>query len=224
MKLISKNNNIQKYNIPAFLIMDDSYFYGHQSGILACIKNNKTGEIEKISLEMTEAQITEMLADPEITLFTRDITQFVEGNVLPVHKTMYFLPYLVEGHSSTRPTVTDKNIESGYHNTWYEAEIEILFVTEDGLTRYITVKEKTNDIGIFNLIQFAMNSNSGIEKLLEHIPDFYKKRATHEEPGGYCLTFYEENGLSRVLTFESGSDLKNAISSIRLIGLKEIEK
>lgn len=222
MKLKSLNKNIKKYGFHEEIEYTNATFNGHQLGIAICIKNQKTGEIEQnfLSQELGDDKIRdsllkELLADKSILLMENNITQFNESKTEIVPKTIYYLPYYVDGHSVMQPTVNYENV-SKTNNTSYDIKVEVLFV-EDELNRYITIPIKTKNTSIMNLVYDLFGNYD--DEFLETLGIKWQDEDENIDVG-YVLDFYNQVGEKYNLIFEDIEDLRNAIVSMRLIDIK----
>lgn len=207
-----------KYGYEAELGYDNPRFHGHQIGICIGVIDNKTNNIVRNALpdnkpdNIKDKLLRELLADESIIKVESPITQFEDGNLVP--RTVYYLPYAVEGHSIYEPTCNFANIVPA-SNVVNHVTIEILFV-EENLNRYITYKYDTVNVSIFDEI-------SDLE--ITDIPDVVYQDEDAEEGEGYYLDFYDEAGNRIDLCFQDWERLRDTIASIRLLDVvTEIEK
>ena len=156
MKLMAVNKNTEKYGFPQVMEYENPNFNGHQVGVVICIQNNETKEMEvnylseKLGDEHTrDFLLGELLREEKAVLITDVITQFdTEGKRL-IPKTIFYMPYFVEEHSRFKPTVINDNV-SGACNVSYDVTVELVFADE-GLCRYLTASFKTRNIPVFEL-------------------------------------------------------------------------
>lgn len=213
MKLKSMNKNLSKFGYPDVLEYDNPDFHGHQKGIAIGIKDNKTNKFVRnyLSKDLGDDStrdflINDLIQDPEILLIENNITQMENGEIVP--RTIYYLPYFVESHSCLVPTVNFDNI-SGASNVSYKAKVELLFATDDGLNRYMTVDFETRNVSIFELVNDIFD---------EEIPEINYDPDGNEGPG-YYLDFYDEAGEPYYLCEDRMEDYRDLLVSFRLIGL-----
>ena len=228
MILKSANETVKTYGFPEIMEYNNPSFHGTQKGICICIKDNETGtiidncmpkpaikegdesDIEKIRTD----ELQRLLSDNKILLIEDGITQMEDGKLKP--RTIYYLPYYVVDHSFLKPTVLYENI-SGACNVYYDISVEVLFV-EDNLNRYVTLDFKTRNVSVMDLV-YNLFDQAGIEEELKTAGVYFKEETEDEEEGFY-LDFYDEAGNKYDLCFSRLDRLRDAIVSIRLIGIK----
>lgn len=226
MKLLSANTNTEyiysKYDFPPFIEYDNPKFHGHQLGIAVCIKNNETKEIEENMLSKSrnnrDTLLQELLNDDLVTLITDEITQLNRTNDKLVSKTIYYLPYRPENHSSTKPTVTDDYISTSM-NTFYDVKIELLFVQDNGIKRYVTMPVQTRNIGMLELVNDIFDEWDNVKEAFINEPDCKWVRETDEYEAGFLVDFYDNCGNRYDITFSQPDELKQALVSARVISL-----
>ena len=221
MKLKTINKNIAKFGYPQELEYNDQTFHGHQIGVAVCVQNSYTKEIEENFLseslgdEDTRNQLlNKLLNESDTMLITETIMQpSKEGSCL-IPKTIYYMPYYVPTHSRFQPTVMFDNINNDldvYHNI----TVELLFVAEDGLNRYLTISLKTGNISMLEAVYNFFDNMYSNDKELETVG------IKHNE-SGYILDFYDTPGKRYDIEFDSIEQLRNAITSVRLIHIERI--
>ena len=228
MILKSANETVKTYGFPEIMEYDNPSFHGTQKGICICIKDNETGtiidncmpkpaikegdesDIEKIRTD----ELQRLLSDNKILLIEDGITQMEDGKLKP--RTIYYLPYYVADHSFLKPTVLYENI-SGACNVSYDISIEVLFV-EDNLNRYITLDFQTRNVSVMDLVYDLFDQDEPEDELLATGLHFEKETEDNEE--GFYLDFYDEAGNQYNLCFSRLDRLRDAIVSMRLIGIK----
>lgn len=223
MKLKSLNKDISKWGYSQDMEYTDADFHGHQRGVAVGIKNNVTGKIEVNCLpkslgdeQTRDFMLEELLNDKSILLIENGITQFDEEGKNLVPKTIYYLPYYVDGHSVLQPTVTNENI-SGACNVSYECKVELLFV-EDGLNRYATIDFNTRNISIMDMVHDLFEWDELEDELANSGVHFEEE--TDEDEEGFYLDFYNEAGERYNLCFSTLERLRDDIVSMRLIDIK----
>ena len=137
-----------------------------------------------------------------------------DGKLKP--RTIYYLPYYVADHSFLKPTVLYENI-SGACNVSYDISVEVLFV-EDNLNRYITLDFQTRNVSVMDLVYDLFDQDEPENELLATGLHFEKETEDNEE--GFYLDFYDEAGNQYNLCFSRLDRLRDAIVSMRLIGIK----
>ena len=228
MILNSASKFVKEYGFPEVMEYDNQTFNGTQKGICICIKDNETdtiinnnmpnpsvkidneSDIEKIRAD----ELQKLLNDNRILLIEDTITQMENGKLKP--RTIYYLPYYVANHSFLKPTVLYENI-SGACNVSYDVSIEILFV-EDNLNRYVTLDLHTKNISIIDLVYNLFEQDELKNELVT--AGLHFKEETEDEKEGFYLDFYDEAGNQYNLCFSRLDRLRDAIVSIRLIGIK----
>ena len=228
MILNSASKFVKEYGFPEIMEYDNQTFNGTQKGICICIKDNETGtiinnnmpnpsvktdnesDIEKIRAD----KLQKLLNDNRILLIEDTIAQMENGKLKP--RTIYYLPYYVANHSFLKPTVLYENI-SGVCNVSYDISIEVLFV-EDNLNRYVTLDLHTKNISIIDLVYNLFEQDELENELVT--AGLHFKEKTEDEKEGFYLDFYDEAGNQYNLCFSRLDRLRDAIVSIRLIGIK----
>ena len=228
MILKSASKEVKEYGFPEIMEYDNSSFHGTQTGICICIKDNETdmiidncmptpavkeGDEDSIEKIRTD-ELQKLLNDNRILLIEDRITQMEDGKLKP--RTIYYLPYYVVDHSFLKPTVLYENI-SGACNVYYDISVEVLFV-EDNLNRYVTLDFKTRNVSVMDLV-YNLFDQAGIEEELKTAGVYFKEETEDEEEGFY-LDFYDEAGNKYDLCFSRLDRLRDAIVSMRLIGIK----
>ena len=226
MKLIPVNKDvelIQEIGFDGVLEYNNECFRGHQKGVVICLINKETGVVEENHLKSeSEEVLKKILESKEIIKIVEDITQLDEDAGKLVPKQLFYLPYIVSGHSAYKPTINYRNI-SGAINVDYTLEIEVLLV-HNGLSRYITLKVYTTNTSIMDSVRLAFDGlNDDVEEFKEN-GFFYQKEEDEEGNIGLCVDFYDEAG-NRYNQYYSGmypgDQLWDDIVSVRLIGFKE---
>lgn len=223
MKLIPVNKNVdilKKCGYDEVLEFNNDQFHGHQKGVAICIINKKTGVIEqnmlRQNLENRDALLQMILTSKNIVKVVDDITQ-MEGNEL-VAKQVFYIPYVVERHSVFKNTVNWDNV-NGATNVSYELDIEILFVHEN-LNRYITIHASTKNVSIMDIVYGMFEEDDFLEKELPLHGIEWKEPGDEDGLEGYVVDFYDEAGGRYEYGFPNGERLRDAITSIRLIGIE----
>lgn len=214
MKIIAVNKNIDGYLNE--MEYNNKEFNGHQVGVAVFVTNNATGDITDNFSKKPIEELQEMLNDKTILLLEEKITQVEGGKLVP--KTVYSLPYYVEQHSISRPTVNNQELETSIGMTCY-SETEILFV-HDGLNRYVTVRFASKSTSLMDLVYDAFSSGQGNEAFLDSMGIHY---GLLEDEEGFILDFYNEIGTRTELIFGSLERLRDCIVSMRLIHCEHIE-
>ena len=154
------------------------------------------------------------MADKTILKVECPITQLEDDHL--VERTIYYLPYAVEGHSIYEPTFNFANIVPA-SNVINHVTVEILFV-EQNLNRYVTNKYNTVNVSMMETIY---------DMEITDIPDIVYKHVDEdpEEGEGYYLDFYDEAGTRVDLCFPHWERLCDSIVSVRLLNVvTEIKK
>jgi hypothetical protein len=131
-----------------------------------------------------------------------------------VGATDYYIPYLVEGHCSLKPTIKDGHVDN-CSNVKYKVTYEVLFVADEGFTRYLT----------FDYTTFGTYSTSfwnQTERLEEELEEIFEN-GEHDfriEDGEKQVAFYNEVGEKFFIDLYSVNELLSMIASIRVIGLE----
>lgn len=209
-------------------------FSGDTISLAVAQVNDQTGTVEKnfmaenASVKDPDAMLQQLLdnasdeSNPDrIRLTPCHITQFNKNTKSLVHKTIWMMPYRVIGHSSEMPTVMS-NIY-GSCNTSENVTVELLLVEANNPTihRYLTVKFKTSNVYMIDLVKGAFE-----ECTYEYIPDELKEAGmtymddTTEEESGFCITFYDDCGNPYNIIHSDGEDFLRYIVSMRMIDIK----
>ena len=99
----------------------------------------------------------------------------------------------------------------------YDISVEVLFV-EDNLNRYITLDFQTRNVSVMDLVYDLFDQDEPENELLTTGLHFEKETEDNEE--GFYLDFYDEAGNQYNLCFSRLDRLRDAIVSMRLIGIK----
>lgn len=228
MKIRAINANTEKYGYPQELDYGNPLFNGHQIGVAICVQNAITKKIEENFLseslgdrETRDFLLGELLREEKAVFIVDNFTQFDENNEL-VPKTMYYMPYFVLEHSKFKPTVITKNI-GNISNVSYKAKVEVLFVTENGLSRYVTLDFNTKNISVMDLVYDIFDGCSSYHPELEAVGIKYVNEIEDTETDeGYYLDFYNEAGERFNICFTTLEELRDVIASVRLIELESI--
>ena len=210
MKIKALNGNkTVKYGFEPELGYDNPNFHGHQIGICIGVIDNASGEIIRNALPdlpgiSKHDAVLEILADESIIKVEEPITQYEDNKLCK--RTIYYLPYAVEGHSIYEPTFNFSNIVLA-SNVVNHVTLEILFV-ESNLNRYVVCNYDTVNISIMDII---------FNTKIEDIPDVVHK--TDIDGIGYYLDFYNEAGNKTELCFPNWERLRDAIVSVRLLNI-----
>lgn len=218
MKIIAVNKDVPGY--PNEMGYNNPEFNGHQIGIAVFVINNVTGKIDDNLTKLSLDEVNDMLNNESIIFIHESITQVDNGELVP--KTIYYLPYYVDGHSLARPSVNNVNTDTDRGYTCY-SEIELLFVHE-GLNRYLTVNLASKGIPLIDLVDDAFTSGRDNEAFLNSMGISYVECCEDdEEESGYVLDFYNEAGGRTEFTFSRLELLRNCLVSIRLIKCDHIK-
>lgn len=222
MKLRSLNigKGIDKYGYPDNLEYEDDNFHGHQKGIAIGIQDDATKEwVNNLLSEnlgdksVRDMMLNDLIQDPSILIVENNIAQMVD-NIIRA-RTIYYLPYYVVDHSCLMPTLNFKNIDCA---TPYKVTIELLFVTDSGVNRYITIETVTKYLCLLDIVDslFDEMSQNTIPEITQEING---KHGT-----GYYLDFYNEAGECVTVCEERKEDFKELLVSYRLIELEKISE
>lgn len=227
MKLIPLNKEIpiiDECGYGDILEFNNDKFHGHQKGVAICIINKQTGVVEqnmlREKLKDRDKLLKMILESKTIIKVVDEITQLEDGKLVP--KQIFYLPYMVDGHSAFKGTVNWDNV-SGATNVSYELDIEILFVHEH-LNRYITVHASTVNVSIMDIIYGMFEEDDFLEKELPLHGIEWREPGGEDGLEGYVVDFYDEAGNRYEYGFPNGERLRDTIASVRLIGIEmEIE-
>ena len=131
-----------------------------------------------------------------------------------VSVTDYYIPYIVENHCSTKPTVKDGHVDH-CSNVKYKVTYEVLFVADEGFTRYLTFDYST--VGSYS--STFWDQISSLEDTLEEMFE-YEENDFRMEDGERQVAFYDGVGEKLFIDLYSINELMSMISSIRVIGFE----
>lgn len=209
--LKSASTAVERYGFPLRLEYDNPNFHGMQKGLSIGVLDNETNEIVNNYMpgDDKENSLRRILEDKDISIIEDGITQEVDGKFRK--RTIYYLPYYVEGHSFLQPTVLYDNITYMGDNAVNKAKIEVIF-SEDNLNRYAVFECESVNISVFDYIHDIF------EEGIKDFPDIGVVYVLNE--GEYSLDFYDQAGNRYDLYFSSLERLRDSIVSIRLIGIE----
>lgn len=209
-------NKLSKYGYSDEFEYFNPTFHGHQIGISIGVTSTKTQEIVKNHI--SEKQGTEeernkiflsIMNDPNIIKLEKEITQFEDNHF--VARTIWLLPYAVQGHTAFRETLNFDNIVCA-SNASNHVVLELLFV-EDALNRYMTVSYDTANVSIMDFIREVFECGEEYPEELNQV----EYRDDEEEGPGYYLDFYDMAGERFELRFDCLERLRDALVSVRLL-------
>ena len=128
--------------------------------------------------------------------------------------TDYYIPYIVEDHCSLKPTVKNGHVDN-CSNVKYKVTYEVLFVADEGFTRYLTFDYTT--VGTYS--SSFWNQIEGLEEELEEMFE-NEENDFRLEDGEKQVAFYDEVGEKLFIDLYSINELLSMISSIRVIGFE----
>lgn len=169
-----------------------------KSGFYEDTKNNNTDIFDKLRKDMK-------LFEKHVTCIRGEDRNTLQCAV------DYYIPYMVENHCSTKPTVIDTCIDF-CNNVNYEMEYEILLVADEEFRRYITISYGTS--GSFASTFFDQMGD--IEEMFEAWfeegeYDFRKV------DGNMQVAFYDETGEKTFIDISCMRELLGMINSVRVI-------
>lgn len=212
MKIKAINKNTEVYGYPMEMEYNNENFHGHQVGIALCVINDETKEVENnyissktfCNKEMQDYALGKLLNEEKAVFIEEHIVHLGEdGRLIP--KTIFYMPYYVAEHSRFKPTVTDCNSINCDNFT-----IEILFVAEEGLNRYITIDSEVNPY----IIDYLESLFDGFH--FDENNQLHKAGVWYENDSFY-LDFYNQAGQRFDIEFPVLRYLKDIIASVRLI-------
>lgn len=223
MKLFPLNRDntiLEECGYSDVLEFKDDKFHGHQKGVAICIINKQTGVVEDNmlhkELQNRDELLQKILESKDIIKVVDDITQFQNGKL--IKKQIFFLPYIVSGHSVFKETVNYDNV-SGATNVKYALDVEILFVHEH-LNRYITVNIGTTNVSIMDAVYGMFEDDELLQLEFPNYGFWYNHTESEEYGKGWVVDFYDEAGNRYEYAFEDGERLRDTIASVRLIEIK----
>lgn len=130
----------------------------------------------------------------------------------------YYVMRRVKGHSSAKPTVTNRM--DNCRNVEYRYTYEILLAEEDGFKRYITNTIETD--GMFcHGFSYELESLEDIfEEMIEEKREGFRK----DKEGTIYVKFYDDFGEEIEAEYYRLRDLLLCVNSVRIIELEEIIK
>lgn len=151
----------------------------------------------------------------DVKLVEKHITVSDNGDYRKlIGATDYYIPYIVENHCSLKPTVKDSHVDN-CSNVKYKVTYEVLFVADEGFTRYLTFDYTT--VGTYS--SSFWNQIEGLEEELEEMFE-NEENDFRMEDGEKQVAFYDEVGEKLFIDLYSTNELLSMISSIRVIGLE----
>lgn len=226
MKLKIKNPKLIDMGFHADCTLDQP-FLGHQVGIVICIFNNETKEIEKTYLpkDVTESIEDIIKRSDELGLLEQYITQLDRTTDKLVSKVLYMIPYVPENSSTLLPTCIDSNI-SGAMNVHYNCKIELCFVEDEGLCRFIVMNARTRNVCMLELVKDLLeecDDEDAIKEAFTSDPSFLRyidernaERMDLEGPG-YAIDYFDEFGNNFTVIYRSGNHAFEKLQSVRML-------
>jgi len=172
-----------------------------KSGFTSDISNNNSEIFDKLR--------------KDVVLFEKHVTTSDNGDHRKlIGATDYYIPYIVENHSSSKPTVKDGHVDN-CSNVKYKVTYEVLFVADEGFTRYLTFDYTT--IG-----SYASSFWNQVEGLEEELNEMFENEENdfRIEDGEKQVAFYDEVGEKLFIDLQSTNELLSMISSVRVIGFE----
>lgn len=156
----------------------------------------------------------------DVELIEKHVTVSDNGDYRKlISATDYYIPYIVENHCSRKPTVADGHVDH-CSNVNYKVTWEVLFVADEGFTRYLTFEYKT--AGHYS--STFWNQLEGLEEVLDEMFED-EENDFRMEDGERQVAFYDNVGEKVFIDLYSTEELLSMIASVRVIGLeKEIMK
>lgn len=213
MKLHALNERIVNYGFPLEIEDKDEEFHGHSRGILFAITDMSGNVLKNHMPDGSDDSLKKLLADPCITKLDQTFfSKTTEDDEEPVAERIgYYLPYYVVGHSMFMPTLNyDNIIDDGEHENFVDLE---LILACNGMNRYITAHLNTVNVSIMSALYESFNGPQS-EKFLESLG--FKSFSY----GGFSIDVYNEIGECDGLYFADAEAVRDAIISVRIIGLK----
>ena len=223
MELRLINQNMEKYGFPLTITLNDN-FKGHQWAAAAGIVAND-GVIEKNFIDSTvipdENERNQKLINliHEALLISQPIRKTINDGKIVRDCQIYYVPYMIRGHSTFIPTVNNKNITPNV-NEVHEISVELLLIPPNmnELKRYITLHFKTTTAPILSCIQGIFKSD------LEEYKDIFVPKKENDKVIGYETAFYNDVGMEKIIIFTNKEAIYSCITSVRIIGFETIEK
>ena len=221
MKLKLINMNFQRYGFPLELKMPEN-FNGHQIGAAAGIIG-QNGVVEKnfidktlFSSEFERNSVLKDLIKEDMVISRRCYKPIKEEDRIEIC-TIYYVPYMVRGHSMYMPTINNKNI-SAKKGQKHKISVEILLVPPDAneIKRYVTLTFETVNAPILSCVQEIFKKNiSSYKDIFVPIKEDGKKIQ-------YEVTFYDDVGVETTLRFMNTEHIYACITSARIVKFENI--
>lgn len=225
MKLRLLSQKAVKYGFSLELLMTNKKgFNGHQIGICIGIRDAESNAVKQNYIPDDEFNIKfdKMLEDKELLLLQDTMTQLEDDKLKKRYA--YYLPYYVVDHSAYKPTINFEQISYAC-NVMNTVQIEVLFVDDSNeYNRYMVLELKTggDENGYaLSLLRFIDDIEEIIEEMAADEREFkYAKAGDPKfEPGNIILDMYDKVGNRIDAGYSSVSNIKDMISSVRIIGL-----
>lgn len=219
MKIVSLNKSVEKYGFLSELEYKNENFNGHQTAICIGVKNGaESWDKVYTPANTTEERIkiaNEMLNDKSLIILEDKFMESENEQLVP--KIAYYIPYYVADHSVYRPTINHDQISDNKNST-SDVKIEVLFVNDEGLNRYVTFDFPVNGQYHLCLMDFIFAMQERILRKAGKNEDFIVEAGEHYRKGDISLDFYNKIGQRKMITGQV-MDFIRLISSIRIIDI-----
>ena len=183
---------------------------------------NATGIVESFVIEDNNNGNTDIFerlkSDKNLNLHivNRSINVVKNGSKESHNVNEYFIPYSIEGHVSTLPTVDYTSI-SAYNIgiKGYDFKYEVLLVAGDDFKKYITFDVKSDGYLPTCLYEELRELEDNFERFFEEQTHGFRTNYGMKE-----VIFYNTLGKDTPLEIDSTLDLVRMVHSIRMVGLK----
>lgn len=195
-------------------LSDDRFEYAHMYGKLVGVVY-EDGEVKSLFAKDKENDSTEIFdrLRSDYNLFSK-IVHLRQGDGSVRGCERFYILHNIEGHSSTKPTVTDTSI-TGACNASYEVSIEVLLVSDEGLKRYLTIDYTTGGNIPTTLVNIVKDLEDTVEEYFED-----ELHGFTTDCGELTVAFYEDTGEITYINVYSVDELLAMVASVRLIDVK----
>ncbi len=214
MKLKALNKKIADYGFPLEIESEDEEFHGHCKGIIVGLTKGKGEDMQVAKSYMPEgSDLVALLKDNDIYKVSETQVEKTDSGVIE-KTTAHFLPYYVDDHSFTYPTVNTEAPVIGEdlpEGKCSYVDAELLFVYK-AMNRYSTICILLRKTPFFKAIwdSFICNQADYFLDLLG---------AKKQEDGKYVMDFYTVTGQREDVIFETPTDLRDALVSLRVVDI-----
>lgn len=166
----------------------------------------------KVDKESSTTEIFDKLRN-DVELVQKKITVLKAEREI-VSATDYYIPYKVENHCSSKPTVVENYVDC-VSNLRYKVTYEVLLVAGEGFTRYLVFDYTTCGT-------YSTSFYNQVEELRDKFDEMFENQENdfRMEDGEREVAFYDRVGEKLYIDIYSTGELLDMIASIRVIGLE----